>query len=337
MKNLITILCITCIFLFLYCSENGAESKTNSQYRILYTSRLDIDHIYSINEDGTDNLQHTNFENQSWWPVWAMKGLKIIFFNLSDYDLYSINFDGKDLKNLTNNSAQNIRPSMSPNGEFVVFQMAENGFSDICIIDINGNHFKNLTLGRNGSNIGPLWSPTGDKILYSVFTVIDGSVNLYVMNSDGLETNKITNFGITDLNYCWTPDGEQIVYVNENNRLRIINSNGTNDLLIGDTTKIARYPNCSASDSKVLIGYKGEIEDEIWTFNSDGTDPKKITDVFRLTQPVFSPDGKKILYTEGLNQIYIMDSDGSNKKKLTTNDHTITEQYYSWSQIKLVY
>jgi TolB protein len=55
--------------------------------------------------------------------------------------------------------------------------------------------------------------------------------------------------------------------------------------------------------------------------NADGSDPFRLTDnASDEFGPVFSPDGKHILYLMGgnfTNNIWIMDSDGSNKSQLT--------------------
>jgi dipeptidyl aminopeptidase/acylaminoacyl peptidase len=105
------------------------------------------------------------------------------------------------------------------------------------------------------------------------------------------------------------PDGSGVT------RLRVF---GSDPMLSPDGSKIVY---CSQRDT---------IYSQIYVMNSDGTTPKRLTDVKSgdTCGPVWSRDGKKIAYYAFAQtqpsrnpEIWVMDPDGSNQKRLT--DHGI--------------
>jgi uncharacterized protein YjdB len=127
-------------------------------------------------------------------------------------------------------------------------------------------------------------SPDGSRIAY--VTDRDGNAEIYAMNADGSNPQRLTNTPATEGSPSWTPDGTKIVYA----------SNAA-----GATT--------------------GAFH--IWMMNADGSAQRQITqDSASEFQPAVSPDGKTIAYTTdrdgGSNyNIYLMNLDGSNQRQFT--------------------
>ena len=56
---------------------------------------------------------------------------------------------------------------------------------------------------------------------------------------------------------------------------------------------------------------------ELWVMNSNGKDLKQLTDTLEDERwPSFSPDGKQIVFGNNRGELLIINSDGSNLKKL---------------------
>lgn len=90
--------------------------------------------IYTMNADGTDIKQITNFGKASFAPFFSPDGKKIIFSsnikseNGRDFDLYLINIDGTGLEQITFNESFDGFPMFTKDGKHLVF--CSNRFND---------------------------------------------------------------------------------------------------------------------------------------------------------------------------------------------------------------
>jgi TolB protein len=65
----------------------------------------------------------------------------------------------------------------------------------------------------------PKWSPDGTRIAFFWTT---GRTALWVMDADGRNARDLTEAWDHGMNFCWSPDGEELVYLWKGN-LWIIN------------------------------------------------------------------------------------------------------------------
>ena len=112
--------------------------------------------------------------------------------------------------------------------------------------------------------------------------------------------------------------GEMSVYV--------MNSDGANPHRISPALDRAAEPVWS-NDGKIFFNYLDGGVQGIASINSDGTEFKKITEEFSgylSGRPAVSPNRKQIAYAsfDGNYEIYIANSDGTNKRNLTNNPST---------------
>ena len=184
-----------------------------------------------------------------------------------------------------------------------------NSATNIWLTDSTGAILKPLTALTNGSSASPAWSPSGDKIAFESFRALDGSnvaipaANIWVMNADGSNAMPLTKLNaetVSSIHAAWSPDGTKIAY---------------------DSTRALDGRNAAITNVN------------IWIMNADGTGGVPLT-LLRATaassvSPVWSPDGKKLLYTSSralsgfdaaipVRNIWVMNSDGSGSQPLTT-------------------
>ena len=74
-------------------------------------------------------------------------------------DIFVINADGRDLKQLTRNSGSNEAPSWSPDGSLIVFSSTRTGKSRIFVMTASGTDQRAL-LKLSGEQTDPAWSPS---------------------------------------------------------------------------------------------------------------------------------------------------------------------------------
>jgi Tol biopolymer transport system component len=74
-------------------------------------------------------------------------------------------------------------------------------------MNIETNAVAMLTKGYDNF---PLWSPRGDRIVFS--RVVDGDYEIYSIAPDGTNVKRLTSAIGNDAHQGWSPDGEHIVF-----------------------------------------------------------------------------------------------------------------------------
>ncbi len=187
---------------------------------------------------------------------------------------------------------------------------------------------KNLTDNVAEDN-WPVWSPDGMTILF--VSNRDGPGDVYKMNADGTDVNRLTNTPATEIAAVWSSDGSKIVFDSErdgNREIYTMNADGSNQTRLTfdptsdagpvsfapDGTRIAYARNASNEGS-------GRYNYDIWTMSVDGGDQRQLTDNPKFeAEPNWSPDGKTILFLsdrENNFDIYSINADGTGEMNLT--------------------
>ncbi|HWJ29638.1 MAG TPA: hypothetical protein VNS32_24075, partial [Flavisolibacter sp.] len=151
---------------------------------------------------------------------------------------------------------------VSPDGKDIVFDL----LGDIYIMPVTGGTAKVLRQGLP-MEVQPRFSPDGKKILFT--SDAGGGDNIWVMDKDGSNAHQITKESFHLLNNAaWTPDGQYI---------------------------IAR---------KHFTSQRSLGAGELWLYHISGGGGLQLTqrknDQQDLNEPVVSPEGRFIYYSEDL-------------------------------------
>ena len=226
------------------------------QAQIAFSSDRNGDYeIYVMDVDG-GNLQ--NLTNHRAWdgsPSWSPDGKRIAFLSRRDghvmhgiptSEIYVMDADGRNQQNLTNNPSSDSSPSWSPDGKRIAFDSNREGrFNwEIYAIDADGGNLQRLT--NNPDDNGhpddryPSWSPDGKRIIFSArreghfenkFAV---TYEIYVMDVDGGNQQRLTNNRNNELPPVWSPDGKRIAFASdrkgnwENFQIYVMDADGGN-------------------------------------------------------------------------------------------------------------
>ena len=244
----------------------------------------------------------------------AVKSGESIFIDRHMKNVTQLTFDG-----------DNGEAYFSPDGCKLIFQSNRGGYAcdKIWIMNIDGSD-KHMVSPKHGAHTCSFFFPDGKSIIFSSTSHLSGDCpqkpkmpqgtyfiwplypyDIFVANPDGSDMKKITDNPKYDAEPIVSPDGKQIVFGSQ------------------------RY---------------GDFD--IYIMNFNGSDVRRLTDRIGYDGgPWFSPDGKKIVwrawYPETEEEktmwqdcmennyivpvpldLWIMDTDGSNKKRILHNGAT---------------
>ena len=142
-------------------SANGAFPGPNG--RLAYESTRDGDsEIFSVNPDGSGEVQLTSNTATDNQPGWSPDGSRIAFASNrdGDFEIYRIDPDGANPTNLTEDPATDLSPAWSPDGSSLAFASDRESGVHIWKMAADGSGPTQVTAGTDFQrDDGPAWSP----------------------------------------------------------------------------------------------------------------------------------------------------------------------------------
>ncbi len=214
-----------------------------------------------------------------------------------------------------------LKNALAFNAGRIVFTSTRDGNLEIYVMDADGGNQERLT-DNPADDSDPAWSPNRTKIAF-VSNRNRGFVQIHVMDADGKNPTSLTD-GLWEAAPDWSLDGQKIAFTSRNaqgvGQIAVMDTNGHNLLKLTEGQK----PSWSPDGKRVAFeSLDEEQHSQIHVINVNGQGFESVTrDLPRKTEPAWSPDGRKIAYVApegGFYQIYVMNADGKNHKRLTNN------------------
>lgn len=240
-------------------------------------------------------------------------------------DVWVMNPDGSNPRNLTNSPESEGGPAFSPDGQRIVFSRSSppnNGtMADIYVMNADGSGQTRLTQA-SGYNSTPAYSPDGQRIVFS--RTPDGRYSdVWIMNADGSGQAMLAASGTpNEAMPVFSPDGQQVAftsYRDGNDEIYVVNIDGTGARNLTNSAELDG--NASFSPDGQRIAFESDRSDDfkIYVMNADGSSQTRLTSGPADDEsPSFSPDGREIAFAtnRGGGTIYTMRADGSDPMEL---------------------
>ena len=127
------------------------------------------------------------------------------------FDLYIMDADGRNLRRLTIDSANEGEPSWTPDGTNIVYTSTRGTTTQIAIIPVDGGESRPLTTS-SGGNHSPAISPNGLTIAF--VSARDGNPEIYLMDLDGGYPRRVTKTPLRESSPRFFRNGD-LAYVAE--------------------------------------------------------------------------------------------------------------------------
>ena len=236
-----------------------------------------------------------------------MSGGKILYTSREGGvpDIWIMDGDGKNQKQLTANAGYNFHPWATPDGHYIVFSSNRtHATRGVWRMDTDGGNLKQLTGGPG--DIYPRTSPDGRWVLFH--SARTGSLRLWKVSIDGGEPVRLTD-KIT-LNPTVSPDGGLVAcFYREDQpnapvKVAVIPFAGGDPVKVFDIRgSVNIAPSMRWTPDGRALTYVDNVNgvSNVWSLPLDGGPPKQLTD-FKTDQIFwfdFSRDGKQLALSRG--------------------------------------
>lgn len=250
-------------------------------------------------------------------------------------ELFVMDYDGYDPRQLTADGFLNLMPRWSPDRRFLVFTTYRNrNTQDIDMIELATG--KRWTLvAQGGLNITPVLSPDGNSLAYS--SSHEGNAELYRLDTKTKAVQRLTTHAAGDLSPSWSPSGRELAFTSDRSggpQIFLMSADGSNVRRLTFEGDYNAAPVWSPRGNWIAyVCRTPKKEYKLCVITPDGQKRLQITTGLGVDDsPSWSPDGRHLVFSstvEGKSQIYMINADGKDLERITfTGTHNSAP---SWS------
>jgi TolB protein len=224
-------------------------------------------------------------------------------------EIYLIDFDGHNLRRLTQDHTVNLSPAWSPDAKWLMYTSYAARNPDLIMIDTSGQ--QRQTIHRlPGLNAAPAWSPDMQSI--ALVLSRDQNSEVYILNKNR-QLERLTRHYNIDTSPTWSPDGKKIAFTSDRSgtgapQIYIMDS------IKGDRSQVTRIsfgsgyndnPAWSPNGDKIAYTSREGRKFQIRIYDLNTHKSQLLTSGFGSSeQPSWSPDGRFIIYRKRENNRY---------------------------------
>jgi len=238
--------------------------------------------IFSMNLDGSELTQLTDYSGKDAYPAVSPDGKKIAYTSdiNGTWQLMVMNWDGTEKMQLTRNPWRSGYPAWSFDGRFIFFEVYQDGDWEIYRINSDGSDMRRLTFNPSAYDWHPSGHPFQYKVIYESGTV--GNEDLYIMDYDGKNIKRISSINMRKRVPAISVDGKIIAfmgYEGANSFIYTVDSNGENTRKLTDSPVNCGHPSISPDNAFITFQGKVDRQDEIYIINLDGSSLTRLTNI----------------------------------------------------------
>ncbi len=229
-------------------------------------------------------------------------------------ELFSMDYDGHHLQQLTRTATINMSPDWAPDGNSILFTSYVNRKPDLWLLNLATMHLGQIPT-KSGLNASGRFSPDGNFIALSMS--VKSIPKLFIINTQGHILKQLTNGRGNDISPTWSPDSTTIAYVSDQAGAPQIYMMPVNGGEARRLTFVSNYntdPDWSPRGDMIAFTARIDGRFQICVIRVDGSDFRVLTSQGSNQEPSWSPDGRLIAFSsnrDGAKRIYITDAKGS--------------------------
>ncbi len=235
-------------------------------------------------------------------------------------EIWVMDWNGKNKKQLTKHNSLALAPSWSPDGKNLVFTSYLRGTPAIYLLTPQEGYLK-LLWDKGGVNSSASVSPDGRTVAFA--SSLDGNVDIYTIPIEGGEAQRLTTARGIDTQPSWAPNGRQIAFTSARSgspQIYLMDADGSNIRRVSFNGQFHDESTWAYDGTRIACTTRDEGNFQIATIDAVTNERLVIQAPGNNESPCFSPEGSMIAFESnrsGKPQIYITDANGV-PRQLTT-------------------
>jgi Tol biopolymer transport system component/serine/threonine protein kinase len=231
--------------------------------------------------------------------AWSPDGTQIAFNSdrSGEMNIYLHSLLDHSIRRVTSGPGGDFQPQWSPDGKRLVFFSSRAGDADVWLVDLATSALTRLT-SDPALDINPFFSPDGQYIAFQ--SDRSGRLEVWVMRSDGSEQRQLAKIGVMGHFLRWSRDGENVIFrcpCGGKPQSYQVSLKGDDPVTLNSEIVGGSHMSLSPDHSLIMDVLRHKT---LWVSPVTVGKPVKVYEfpdgVSRIDYPVWSPDGKWLLF-----------------------------------------
>ena len=254
--------------------------------------------------------------------------------NRATKEVYFADYDGANVRRVTISRTLNNNPAWSPDGRSIAYT-AWRPYMDVFVSHIYQGRLESPAGGSlDVQNWLPAWSPDGSQLAFT--SSRDGNSEVYIIDADGKNLQRLTNHPDIDTSPTWSPQGHQLAFVSDRPgslQVYVIGVDGTGLRRITFESHCDRPTWSPAPYNEIAYSSQTGPGHDIKIIDLATNEVRQLTFGLGTNEsPSYAPNGRHVAFSStrgsGKKQIWVIGRDGRGLRRVTG---TGNNEMPSWS------
>jgi TolB protein len=240
-------------------------------------------------------------------------------------EIYTTDYDGANVTQLTRDNAISVGPALSPDGRRLAYTGYQSGYADVYLVDLASGS-RNRIIKFPGTNSGAAFSPDGSRLACTLSK--DGNPEIYITGLGGDPVRRLTRTRGVESSPTWSPNGSELIYSSDDGgspQLYRISAGGGSGRLLSTGYGYCTEPNWSPDGRRVAFNVRGGSGFQVAVLDLESGSTRILADG---EDPVWGANSRHLILARA-GGLYLLDSVSGREVRIVSDLGKISEPTWS--------